>query len=302
MQESVRRFPVDRGSHIAGGATMRTKLQINLSIKWLQQMRFVHALTESEFEIAVPAAEQAKFALLREKFGVHFCKDRSHALDITNHLIISREPKCSLGDVSRPLIYPQAIASYCRSLWAETREHRYSFQGLVTGKRKRLIETWIERNVTGERFRLQNQQSILCTLWRTVLAGTGLDSTRKQKVGALLLWSSDRGRRFPIKAWDEEYFRLLANSQFVLCPSGDCVWSYRFFEAILCGALPIVEKTCPAYDGFRFFAFDDRADALNWSREDVEYNHRLGIERLTVPTKTLNDELAKIVAANGRPG
>jgi hypothetical protein len=36
------------------------------------------------------------------------------------------------------------------------------------------------------------------------------------------------------------YFEVLRTSQFALCPAGDAPWSMRFFEAVMCGAIPIV--------------------------------------------------------------
>jgi hypothetical protein len=42
--------------------------------------------------------------------------------------------------------------------------------------------------------------------------------------------------------FDEEYFRLMSESEFTLCPAGDAPWSMRFYEAILAGSIPILEK------------------------------------------------------------
>lgn len=41
---------------------------------------------------------------------------------------------------------------------------------------------------------------------------------------------------------DEGYFRAPRRCRFTLCPAGDCPWSMRFFEAVMCGSLPIVER------------------------------------------------------------
>jgi len=43
-------------------------------------------------------------------------------------------------------------------------------------------------------------------------------------------------------AYDETYYKDLCRSKFTLCPTGDCPWSYRFFEAIMCFSIPIMEK------------------------------------------------------------
>jgi hypothetical protein len=36
------------------------------------------------------------------------------------------------------------------------------------------------------------------------------------------------------------YFGVLRRSQFALCPAGDLPWSLRFFEAVMCKAMPVV--------------------------------------------------------------
>jgi hypothetical protein len=36
------------------------------------------------------------------------------------------------------------------------------------------------------------------------------------------------------------YFEVLRRSEFTLCPAGDQPWSMRFFEAIMCRAIPVV--------------------------------------------------------------
>ena len=55
--------------------------------------------------------------------------------------------------------------------------------------------------------------------------------------------SSDYGRktntRFQI---DDDYYRTMSSTLFGLAPIGDCPWSYRFFEAVMCHALPILGK------------------------------------------------------------
>lgn len=38
------------------------------------------------------------------------------------------------------------------------------------------------------------------------------------------------------------YFTTMCNSKFTLCPRGDCPWSFRFYEAIMCESIPIVKS------------------------------------------------------------
>lgn len=110
-----------------------------------------------------------------------------------------------------------------------------------------------------------------------------------------MLGASGKGRVLPGKAWDENYFKMLTQSRFVLCPVGDCVWTYRFFESAMCGAIPIVEASCASYQGFRYFTMEDDISTLKWSAEIAEYNFNLCRERLTVPRELLNAEIGRII-------
>ncbi len=274
---------------------MSTTLLINKTFKQIQQIRLVHALTESDFAIAIPFSEDSKFSLLKDKFAVSFSNNHSDTVDITDHLkIVHSEPSTSLGSLSRSLIFPSVIPRRCRSMWPQERRFRYSFQGLITKKRKPLIESWVSKNIRSS-CKLPDTNGRLYNLRKDFLSKIGIDYTIKKNIGDLFLWSSDRGRCFPIKAWDEDYFRVLSNSQYVLCPSGDYIWSYRFFEAIMCGAIPIVEKTCKAYEGFRFASFEDDARKLEWHLEDAKYNYDLCAERITIPKADLNNALMEII-------
>lgn len=42
--------------------------------------------------------------------------------------------------------------------------------------------------------------------------------------------------------FDENYFSTMAKARFVLCPAGDEPWSMRFYESLMCRAIPIVES------------------------------------------------------------
>ena len=71
---------------------------------------------------------------------------------------------------------------------------------------------------------------------------------------------------------DEAYFKLMAQSKFVLCPNG-CgltdrekkgfygdpafAWTYRFFDAIFFLAIPIVEEDLKIYEGYHYYKLGD---------------------------------------------
>jgi hypothetical protein len=42
--------------------------------------------------------------------------------------------------------------------------------------------------------------------------------------------------------FDVEYYQIMAQSTFTLCPGGDSPWSMRFYEAILAGSIPVIDS------------------------------------------------------------
>jgi hypothetical protein len=50
-------------------------------------------------------------------------------------------------------------------------------------------------------------------------------------------YGRDKDKKYDL---DLSYYSGLSKSEFGLSPVGDCPWSYRFFEAIMCGCLPII--------------------------------------------------------------
>lgn len=160
-----------------------------------------------------------------------------------------RAPSTSIGGLTRPLIFPHGIVDRCRTMWG-VRDLDVTFCGFVTAERQQALQPWLDR---GAQVR-----------------------------------SSTAGRRWPQKGWDQRYYDLLARSAYVLCPDGDFVWTYRFFESVLCGAIPIVQSTCDLYDGFAFLTMNDRPDG--WDRDTADANFALAVERLTVPAGGWNLE------------
>jgi hypothetical protein len=278
---------------------MPSRLQLELPFALIQQIRLVHALAESEYAITVPADELPKFSVLCERFGLRLADAKPGDVPIGRFVSISHEaPSTAIGGLVRPLIFPRAIAERCRALWQSSRPLRYSFAGLVTDERRHILQQWsaARGDQAGTAFAASSRLGRFVR--RQLVRWRGHDRVRK--IGDVTVWSSERGRRFPTKAWDDEYFDLLARSECVLCPSGDFLWSYRFFEATLCGAMPIVEQPVPLYDGFRYRTMADAGEP-GWSADDAEHNYQLCRERIEVPREALNAELARLVALSEGP-
>jgi hypothetical protein len=272
----------------------RQRWQLDGSFALIQQIRLIHAVAESTFEIGVPADQLDKFSILRERFGLRLSTARPGDPSLTPYLTVDHKtPSTALGVIVRPLIFPRAIVDHCRTLWPAARAHRYSFAGLMTDTRRALLEAWMAGRPDGASG-LAAKTNFGGFFRRQLIRWWGAD--RQRRIGDVTVWSSERGRRFPTKAWDEEYFRMLADSEHVLCPSGDYQWSYRFFEACLCGAVPIVEQASPLYEGFRYRLMSDRLDGTPWSAADAEHNYRSCAARIVVPAADLDGELTRLAA------
>ncbi|MDF9795218.1 hypothetical protein OKW21_000481 [Catalinimonas alkaloidigena] len=102
---------------------------------------------------------------------------------------------------------------------------------------------------------------------------------------------TDKGWKMPKNLFDSTYYQLLCNSKFTLCPRGKFLWTYRFYEAIMCKSIPIVDKHYeePSMWGFKYYYYQESSTHL-FSQDIVEHNYRLFLQR-----HTLIDEFLELV-------
>ena len=94
----------------------------------------------------------------------------------------------------------------------------------------------------------------------------------KQFPDAMII-NSHRGRSDATRRYDKTYFDKMARARFVLCPDGDFVWTYRFFEAILCGAIPIIQNWCELYNGYYHFGnYPELTHLFTYDKGAVHHN------------------------------
>jgi hypothetical protein len=233
----------------------------------LQTFRATHAISEAGASLAVSADEAPRYRWLSQYFECRYEFD-ADAPDL-EIVIDHSKPQVRVGHMERPLLYAHAVFDAYRAQWSSDRPIRYSFAGLGTPARRAAIKQWAAAN----RVRMPNPL--------------------RRGSSELDLRYTRTGREWPEKAWDPGYVAALGGAQFALCPSGDFVWTYRFFEAAAAGALPIIEDFCDLYDGFVFHTFDEPARSFEWTVTAAEHNAALVRDRLTVPT----DELAEAIRA-----
>lgn len=252
----------------------------------IQALRASHAISEAGATLSVDRQAARTLRYLNRFFDIPYRTNHPDATPLSFE-IDHKTPRTSVLDISRSLLFPHAIPDLCLAKWA-SRELRVTFCGLITPARQQTLADWLKHHghtdpavpITKRRnFRLNR------------LPWTRGRRPTLRNYGDFYVWSSERGRVLPAKAWDDAYYDSLARSQFVLCPTGDHIWSYRFFEAVLCGAIPIVEAPCTAYEGFVYSSLDQ--EIPQWSEDLAMFNFRLALQRLTAPTVQLHESLRR---------
>ena len=85
--------------------------------------------------------------------------------------------------------------------------------------------------------------------------------------------------------FDPQYYQVMCQSRFALCPAGDRAWSMRFYEALMCKAIPILERRwhhrslSEALRGYK--AYTPR-DELVYRPDWVEHNYALFLKHHTL--------------------
>lgn len=94
------------------------------------------------------------------------------------------------------------------------------------------------------------------------------------------VYASNRGRDKTLKySLDKEYYASLGKSEFALSPTGDCNWSYRMFEGIACGAIPVlgdndVDVFAQDYKYFR------HSDNKEYNIEYANHNYEMLLKKV----------------------
>ncbi|AVR43849.1 hypothetical protein C7S20_00375 [Christiangramia fulva] len=250
-------------------------------VSLIQEIRAVQALSELNFEINISQEEQDKFRLLKYYFNMPYSVGLKEGVDIKNIIKIDHsQPITSIFLINKTLVFPKAIITHLKLKWAKKRKYKILFAGLIDAKREEAIEKWLFANYHRS-YRIKHV-TFGFKIKRKLFTMFNIEKPLLKKFGELFISRSNRGRIFPVKSWDKEYYNLLLKSKFILCPSGVYIWTYRFFESILCGAIPIVEEPSPAYEGFKFYTMEENLSNLEWKKEIVEYNYKLCLERITL--------------------
>lgn len=174
-----------------------------------------------------------------------------------------RKPEIRIAGITRPLIFPHCMLDYCDKNEINKNDS-VVFSGIFTEKRKIALQKWL-RDPANSRINLDSRVA------RLFARISGRDQVFQDDM--IRITATRKGRVFPVKAWDSEYYKELLSAKYVLCPDGDFVWTYRFFEAIMCKAIPIVENSCDIYKGFHYYDMHTPLSDLSYSKDIARSNY-----------------------------
>lgn len=204
----------------------------------IQEARLISVLLEAGWSVIANEAQTAAIETIQPFFGIRFDQvipDSHCAIPIEiDHQI----PQTSFGNVTRPLIFPSWLANLTTKFDSD-KDIRLSFSGNPSKERIQSLLRMHSKVMTDSR-----------PLPTLRIRGAMLMPNR---IGNYLITHlfrslpfyqfSKRGRKQTCKVLDIEYWQMLGRSQAVYCPAGDFEWTYRFFESMLAGAMPVVD--CP---------------------------------------------------------
>ena len=91
--------------------------------------------------------------------------------------------------------------------------------------------------------------------------------------------------------FDEHYYRVMCQSQFTLCPAGDRKWSMRFYEALMCKSIPVLQSRLhhrSIREALRGYKVYTPSEELIYRPEWVEHNYTLFLEHHTLSRTSIS--------------
>ena len=278
----------------------RPDVKIDYPVVMIQQVRLLQALAEAEVAVYLHSDDRARFAggYGSSQFRYHDeLPAKSDCISFDELCYIHHPtPETRVGRISRPLIFPQSMFECCRKQWAtESQRQLCCFPGLLTPARVASISRWVKYQWHIDRFNVLAARPLHKKIYQKLQSRLLGYTTWALRIRELRIEESTRGRIFPHKLWDSGYFSRLCRTRFVLCPDGDFGWSYRFFESMMCGAIPVVETAAACCEGYEFYEWDRPLVEMEWTEEKARRNFQRCLEQITIPRDDLLSEVCRFV-------
>lgn len=154
-----------------------------------------------------------------------------------NISIDHERPWTCVGTNQKALFFPKRIIELYYKNFDE-KSDKVLFRGILT--RKRVIESILFC------FSLSAYKEAITILINVFLFRKEF-SINSDKLKIIF---TKQGRRAKTKFLNKDYFEELRDYKFIYCPAGDFDWTYRFFETIMVGSIPITEVETSLFEGF----------------------------------------------------
>ncbi len=255
------------------------------------------ALLESGWVLRAREEHWTALKSINEKFPIKrltVASEPAHRIPI---FIDHPQPITMCGDVSRPLIFPEWMFTICGS-GEQMRKWRCSFIGFPNKKRVHDLLAMYERsfgrvNVWRKKCMLALSDFIK---WQCAVRALNTLLAREARKHDCVFMFTSAGRASSNKVYEKSYWDLLAQSQSTYCPAGDFGWSYRFYECMVAGAMPVVDAALDDQftQGFSVLRSIPGKEAFTATTTSLQANCALTWKLLTAreeltPQRLLND-------------
>lgn len=165
-------------------------------------------------------------------------KNYEYDYDTIKVLVDHSQPLTKLtACYSNALIFPRVINAKHNTSF-NSKEDKIYFRGLLT--KSRLVE------VLFLFLSIKDFRGVIILLIKLMRNNRNFEVNTSK----VFINFTKRGRLSEFKFLDEDYFAEMTNYKFVFCPKGDFIWTYRFFEAIQVGSIPISKHVTQDYTSF----------------------------------------------------
>lgn len=249
----------------------------------VQEFRLYVALIESGWSLRVNSQQLKVLETIRIYFPI---QTKNYAAEYTYYIKIEVDhalPLTKFGHVERRLIFPEWIFNLNSK--SNIKTIKCSFEGFPSVAR--VADSWVFlKKILGQPYKIYDLLlSMLCKFKYLPLRTIFLNLLFKRAFhnkSFCFRWS-EKGRNFLYKIYDIEYWKVLKKSEMVYCPAGDFVWTYRFYEAVISKALPIIKHED---EDIKLSGYFYHSEILNDNEyvkylTNIEKNWSIAFEQLT---------------------
>jgi hypothetical protein len=209
----------------------------------VQEARLLAALLESGWALKAREIHWVALRGVSDCFPIEKLQDLRGALYTFPITIDHPSPQTTVGPVTKPLVFPEWMFDRLKSE-SSSRPLLCSFVGFLSAQR------------VADALALYERSFGKVSRWKATLLGSLSRFPKSRQAVRVMNWLfetigaprrckfrwTNAGRQVENKVFDRAYWNLMNQSQSVYCPAGDFGWSYRFYESIMSGALPIIDK------------------------------------------------------------